>query len=143
MIRTAQPNRRAVPLGLGQLSESDSFFRVQKILLRPLCISLMLNGGGLVSTVGWGTVSTLQSGTLQHHSQELIDPRSVSGHGQSMLDHWSTLHGWTGVGIDIDQSLLPALVVSSLTPGCSAQKCGAIMRGDQVRMQTHGTALRF
>lgn len=90
--------------------------------------------GVLVSTVGWDTA--LMSGGASHYaptsSKEANDQPNIPSHGPSMLDQWSSMHGWTGVGIDIDKSLLPALVVSSLTPGCSAQKCGAIMTGDQV-----------
>ena len=97
--------------------------------------------GTLISTVGWdiAPVSTGggHAGQWTHTSKDMNEQQK--NNGPSMLENWGTLHGWTGVGIEIDQSILPALVVSSLTPGCSAQKCGAIMPGDQVQLK-HGSA---
>jgi hypothetical protein len=90
--------------------------------------------GAIVSTVGWDT-AVMSSGAAQYapsNYKEVAGQMNTQGQSPSILDQFSTMHGWTGVGIEIDQSFLPALVVHSLTPGCSAQKCGAIMNGDQV-----------
>jgi hypothetical protein len=89
----------------------------------------------LVSTVGWDPAS-MSKGISLTTPKSITDPMYGQANGRSMLENWSSLHGWTGVGIEIDQNLLPALVVTSTMNGCSAHKCGAILPGDQVPSST-------
>ena len=68
-----------------------------------------MNGGFVMSTVGWDTATTsngaLHSGHWPNISKDLSEQERNVAIGPSMLDQWSTSHGWTGV--EIDRSLLP------------------------------------